>query len=190
MFRCFKEFILNWILLACLCCIFCPVVIIFPNRFCSQLNLQGTAELGEPPSTLPTVSHTKYRLMNAQDIWESSHNPTAYMQLKTLNCPSVQIMCLCPVMNWQTCPGCSPCLHTLCTEDMLQEIPAAPLGWMDRSAFNASMPLMLFLSTGRNQPHRPVSEEEEESDTERVGRLHGPNMAKLLQWLLICHCTH
>lgn len=140
MFRCFKEFILNWILLACLCCIFCPVVIIFPNRFCSQLNLQGTAELGEPPSTLPTVSHTKYRLMNAQDIWESSHNPTAYMQLKTLNCPSVQIMCLCPVMNWQTCPGCSPCLHTLCTEDMLQEIPAAPLGWMDRSAFNASMP--------------------------------------------------
>lgn len=32
---------------------------IFPNRFCVQLSLRGVSELGEPPSTLPTVSNNK-----------------------------------------------------------------------------------------------------------------------------------
>lgn len=33
---------------------------------------------------------------------------------------------------------------------------------------------------GGNQPHRPDFEEEKEGDITRVGRLHGPHLAKLL----------
>lgn len=98
---------------------------IFPSLFHVQLNLQRTGALGEPPSTLPTVSKKKFNF----------------------------------------CPWLAGFLKFY-----------SFIYWF-----------ILKNSTGRNQPDRPDTEEEE-GNSKRAGWLHGTYMAELLWRMLLCDC--